>query len=241
MNLRQLRKGGKRMTHDEILDYLKRHGFLWLYNGEPNSSRSHALLTSGKHSDGYVNVGDALKQSSSFRRKVAKALLEKLEQVDLGYYQRRYFQFVVGAATSSTDLARDVAEIYFVNHLKMKKVEDLGSKRQVLDLQNPMVFAFSILLQVEELITTSSSALQVRQGIRFAYPNIPIFFAPYLLTVVDRSDPDNRVTKVEDSIILPLIQLDIRNFEPDKCPYCQVGSVALKPKENDNWVKLTQE
>jgi len=57
--------------------------------------------------------------------------------------------------------------------------------------------------------------------------------------VVERSNPDDRIIVVEDSKILPLLRLCIRNYEPNDCPYCAIGSMAIKPKQGDNWLKLT--
>ena len=96
----------------------------------------------------------------------------------------------------------------------------------------------AVILQVEELITTSSSALMVREGIRRANPNSPFSYVPYLPVIVDRSDPDRRVTVIGESQVQFLLHLEIRNYPPDSCPYCKVGSRAIKPKEAGNWRRL---
>lgn len=208
----------------------------WLYPGSPDSRIPHALLTSGQHSDGFANLGQALKERPEVRREFARDILAVLLDAYKGG-----FDGVVGADTSSTLLAQDVAEIAGVAHIRMVKVEDDQGKRQDWWEGNAPLADGQTILHIEELITTSGSALQVRDGIRRANPDVKVRFAPFLPVVVERSDPDDRVVWVEESKILPLLQLSIRNYKPnpEECPYCAVGSLAIRPKEGDNWLRLT--
>lgn len=211
---------------------------LWLYRdgGCPLREFPHALLASGKHSGGYVNVGSAMREHSGLRQAFAQTLVSALDGVYSGVVD-----FVVGADTSSTDLAREVAVLVGADHIRMVKIDDAAGKRQACHPDNPVLTEGSIILQVEELITTSFSALQVREGIRQKHPGLKIKFVPFLLTVVERSDPDNRILTVGESLITPSLRLNIGNYEPVDCPYCRVGSQAIKPKEGDNWSLLTKE
>lgn len=145
---------------------------------------------------------------------------------------------MVGADTSSTQLAQDVAGITGVNHIRMVKTDDSLSKRQVWAPDNPMFVGKNCILQVEELVTTASSALLVRQGIRRQRRMCDSFF-PILPVIVDRSDPDAPVAKVEESEVRSLLRLKIKNYSPENCPYCKAGSRAIKPKEGNNWQLLT--
>lgn len=236
------------LSNVQIYQCLKATGSIWQYGCQPDASKPHALLTSGKHSDGYVNVGGMLKEYPSIRRGIARTIAQMMKD-RFGSYQ-----YVVGADTSSTELAGDIAEYSRACHIRMVKTEDGGGKRQVWKEDNQKkVSPNTTILHVEELITTTSSALQVRAGIRLAIGDDDVAldvdvggdrtykFARWLPCVVERSNPDNRVTHVEQSEIVPLLRLDIRNFEPtpDTCPYCVVGSEAIKPKEGNNWNLLT--
>jgi len=225
----------QRLTELQIQNSLEKAEVFWLYPGEPKADIPHALLTSDKHSNGYVNVGHVLKEQPEVRMAFAKGIFTALREVWDGRIDR-----VVGADTSSTDLAGDIAKIIGANHICMLKAENNKSKRQVWSAENTSLHDRETILHVEELITTSSSALQVREGLRCANPGVVVNFVPYLPVIVERSDPDNRVVAMENSKILPLLQLCIRNYEPNfvDCPYCAVGSIAIKPKEGDNWLKL---
>jgi hypothetical protein len=217
----------------EIMRCLKGADAFWLYDGEPRAEKPHVKLTSGKHSDGYVNVGGAIKDFLGLRHSFAMSLVTKLRQ-----RWNRDITRVVGAGTSSTFLAGDIANVLRVEHVLMKKYEDGESKKQVWVPGNRPLEEDDMILHIEELLTTSFSALAVRAGIRRCNPSPTVHFVPFLPVVVERSNPDDRVTVVEDSEVLPLLQLDIRNYDPDSCPYCKAGSeVVENPKQN--WSKLT--
>lgn len=224
----------KSLSGEEVLARLREANACWFYPGSPRKHIPHALLTSGKHSDGFVDVGQVLKENPQTRMDFAESILAALRQIWDGSFDR-----VVGADTSSTALAQDIARIAGVSHIRMLKTED---KRQLWDEENDSLTHGDGILHIEELITTSFSALAVRKGIREA-TGISVSFVPYLPVVVEGSDPENRVLQVEESRVLPLLQLSIRNYDPNpsSCPYCAVGSEALKPKEGNNWAILTSQ
>lgn len=225
------------LTERAVRRLLELANVFWLYEGPPRKEAPHALLTSGLHSDGYVDVGRALKDHPETRVALAEMMLGAFFSCTLLHG----FNWVVGADTSSTALAEEIARLAQVGHIKMVKTEDERGKRQVWDPENLPLQNGQRVLHIEELITTASSALQVREGIRLANPGVEFVFAPFLPVVVERSNPDNRVTEVDGSEILSLLQLNIRNYQPgpETCPYCAVGSEALKPKHGDNWKRLT--
>lgn len=219
---------------EKVREMLVEAGALWIYNGDPRRESPHALLTSGKHSNGYVNVGDFIKSNEEKRLELARLLISSLKKK-----QQDKFTHVVGADTSSTKLAEDVARLTGAKHIKMVKTEDDQGKSQAWDISNQPIAENHQILQVEDLITTSFSASLVREGLKKANSETKLKFVPVVPVIVERSDPDNRITKIDTSEVLPLLQLDIKTYDPDDCPYCKVGSEAIKPKEGSNWSKLT--
>lgn len=145
---------------------------------------------------------------------------------------------VVGADTSSTALAEDVAKILGAKPIRMIKFEDASGKKQLWAPDNKPLKDGDVILHIEELITTAFSANRVREGIKAVNKGVKFYYVPYLPTIVDRSDPDNRVIYVENSEIISLLQLFIKNYEPDKCPYCDAGSEAIRAKDGNNWERL---
>jgi len=232
--LAEINEAPRALTKEEVRLCLEGADAFWIYRDgrHPLPNVPHALLTSGQHSDGYVNVGAMLKSYPGVRRALAMSLIAALRKVWVGQ-----FAYVVGADTSSTDLAFDVASITNTKHIRMKKVEDEKGKRQVWDnAKTCPLWAESLILHIEELITTSFSALQVRQGIRQELDSdFEINFVPFLPVIVNRSN----IIAVERSNLLPLLQLNICNYDSGNCPYCKAGSQAIKPKEGDNWLRLT--
>ena len=89
-----------------------------------------------------------------------------------------------------------------------------------------------VVLQVEELITTTGTLEAVRQGI-IAGNSEPVTFAPLVGVLIHRSD----VYTVHDSPIVYLVHLDISTWKPDQCPLCAAGSRPLRPKMH--WQELT--
>jgi len=221
---------------EQVRKWLEDANALWIYNGSPMKEAPHALLTSGLHSDGFANVGQVLKEQVEIRREFTQYIVATVIISRCAELHR-----VVGADTSSTDLAKEVADLLGVRHIAMVKTEDERGKKQEWHPDNTSLQEGDMILHLEELITTSFSALQVREGIRRANPEVLVRFVPILPTVVERSNPEDRIVRVENSMIVPLLQLDIRNFSPgrDTCPYCAVGSEALRPKYGDNWSRLT--
>jgi len=221
------------LTSDGIRRCLNGAGAFWIYEGKPCWSKPHAKLFSGLCSNGYVNVGSVLKAYPGVRRAFAMSIVMALQELWDGV-----FTCVTGADTSTTLLAQDVAEIAGVKHIRMQKHEDGEGKKQVWHPDNKLLVEGDVIFHIEELVTTAASALLVHEGIRRHNSDSKISFVPYLITVVDRSNPDSRVAEVDGLKVKHLLQLNIRNFHPNGCPYCAVGSEAIGPKEGENWHKL---
>ena len=222
-----------KLIEERVQRYLETAERIWTYEGPPDSNHPHACLTTGLHSNGFVDVGNLLKDYNQTRENIARFTLEALREV----YQVE-FTAVVGAASSSTLLTRDVAHFSNAYHIKMLK---MATSEQVWshEINRPLT-KDDLILQVEDLITTAKSALDVRNAIRSQHPGVNLRFTPFLLVVVDRSNPDNRITMVEESTVLPLLKIDIKTFDPatEICPYCAVGSEAIRPREGNNWYRL---
>jgi hypothetical protein len=228
------------VSPEEVTHILKLADAFWMYDGEPCAEKPHALLASGNHSNGFVMVGPTIKKYTGIRALFAHSLafLTMRECCQ----ERPYW--TVGADTSSTALAGDVAKIFDAYHVRMKKVELTGGKAEQVwseDNNRTAGVLHSRGLQVEELITTAKSALDVRKGMEAVNPSLRKWeYFSVLPTIVNRSDPRKPVEFIDGSLVASLLRLKISNFDPgaETCPYCAAGSVALKPKEGGNWVKF---
>lgn len=222
-------------SQDDVKKILEENKVLWLYEGPPSCKKPHAKLTSGQCSNGFCNIGQPLKENSDIRENLSHSLIALFYET-CGDKMPEHFDRVVGADTSSTVLVKEIAEYTNADPIIMHKTED---KRQIWDPINKPLKDGDVILQVEDLITTAFSALRVRAGIRLYNPDVNFKFIPYLPTIVDRTDPDKAITAVENSKIISLLRLKIKNYELKDCPYCAVGSVPLEPKKGNNWQLLT--
>ena len=125
---------------------------IWVNENHPESCPYHPLLTSGRHSNGFVDVGKFLKDHPDERVKFASFILTSLEEKWGGR-----FTHVVGADTSSTELAMDVAKIANVQHIRMIKAED---KRQIWHLDNESLKDHHTILHLE----VRQTIVKMKQG-----------------------------------------------------------------------------
>lgn len=224
------------LTEKEITKILKLSGALWIHSGKPKDP--HAELTSGRHSDGFVNVLKALVYSNLrriFAHQLAK-LLHNRYLIDFkGTPPNGFFDWVVGSDHAGAALALAVGEELGSMSTFTEKDQTPGSKRQIWNRHD--IEPEQIVLQVEELVTTSLTLSAVRTGICEGTPHKDFSFGPYALTLVDRSDPEKPVTDIDGTPVLHLVRYDIRTWKPGECPLCKGGSEALKPKAN--WKQLT--
>jgi orotate phosphoribosyltransferase len=230
------------LRKEEVKRILELAQAVWIYEGNPCKERPHALLHSGKHSNGYADVGSVLKTYPNIRKLLAHSLALMVVRDNAKFPFS--INWVVGADTSSTLLAGDVADFFGIQHIQMKKNDEGGIKKQVWDsAKNSSIDSTpSTGLQVEELITTASSALEVRKGIAEKVDPLgrTFLFHRIVPTIVDRSSPKSSITAIDGSIVHSLLRLYIENYEPGPatCPYCDAGSEAIKPK-GENWARLT--
>lgn len=192
---------------------------LWLHSGR--EADPHAELTSGKHSDGFVDTLRAISYPG-ICQVFAGMLVYRLREMYTGP-----IDWVVGSDHAAADISHSVAIMLGARHDFAEKGPD---KTQV--WKRFAIGPDEVVLQVEDLITTSGTFMAVRQGVRLGNEQ-PIQFAPYVLAVVHRSE----VLDIEGSPILYLAHYDIEVWDPGKCPLCAKGSKALRPKQN--WHELT--
>jgi orotate phosphoribosyltransferase len=206
---------------DEEFDHIFRLcDALWLHSG--NAWDPHAELTSGKCSDGFVDVLRVLRYSFLCEM-MARLLIAKLPGSNI-----LEPDWVIGSDHAGAALSHSVA-------LQLKAMHDFTEKGPD---QTQVWKRFEIqpdesVLRVEELVTTTGTLQAVSDGLRRGNPH-PIKFVPVVMTLVHRSD----VREFEGAPILFLRHYDIQTWDPKDCPLCAQGSKRLKPKQN--WTELTR-
>jgi orotate phosphoribosyltransferase len=195
-----------------------RAGAIWLHDGFGKSP--HALLTSGLHSDGYVNCTQIM-QRPALVRGILTAHDGLRPHLPSGAEKP---DWVVGSAMGAITFAFAAAE-------------QLGAQAGFTEKDNGTMKLARFVLQedasvlvVEDVISTGGSTLKTIDALRGSGP---VRLLPYVICLVNRSGKE----QLGDFQIRSLLTPAIHSWEPDECPLCRKGSKALRPKEN--WKDLT--
>jgi orotate phosphoribosyltransferase len=195
---------------------------IWTFKGMPNEP--HALLASGKHSDGYINL-NAVLQSPELCKILAEKLIEKLKEKGI---TKEKVNIVVSSSYAAIVLGYEVARqlsVDFVFTEKEGEAQKWSGRFEILP--------GSQILQVEDLITTLSTTQKVKTAILEKNPNVKfleINGKTVVATIVHR--PDHLPIEYPAYQVIALLEKEIHNWDPNECPLCQKGSEALKPKQN---------
>lgn len=197
----------------------------WVHNNDP--AKPHVILASGKHSNGFFLCKKVLKYGN-LREMLAACIINNLRKVG----SLSGIGGVFGAPYSSITLSADVAKLMRVPHYIVEKSKNPdGSDGMVFKADDPIPDG-TTLLQVEELITTLHSASLAKDAIITGNPGQVNFF-PVIGALVYR--PDNLENEFA-RYVCAHISKSVPSWEPDKCPLCAKGSVAIRPK--GNWAQL---
>lgn len=193
-------------------------GAIWLHDGSAKSP--HALLTSGLHSDGYVNCTLVMQRPALVRGMLTahdglRPLLPSDDEKP---------DWVVGSAMGAITFAFAAAE-------QMGALAGFTEK----DGDSMKLGRFSIqagakVLAVEDVISTGGSTLKTIEALRRCEG---VRILPYVLCLVNRSG----LGRMGDYQIRALITPSIHTWKPEECPLCTQGSKALRPKEH--WKELS--
>lgn len=207
------------VTVEEFRHIAELCGALWLHAGDP--AAPHAELTSGKCSNGFVDVLRVLCHVNLCDI-LARELWRKVREVYTGPVD-----WVIGSDHAGAALSHSVAREFCAKHDFTEKGPEKTQlwKRFVIEPDE-------VVLQVEELMITSGTLTAVRQGIRQGNPH-PVTFAPVVGVLVHRSN----VYEIEGSPVAHFAHYDINVWNPAECPLCKAGSKRLRPKQN--WAELT--
>ncbi|MDD5567061.1 MAG: hypothetical protein PHH01_02605 [Patescibacteria group bacterium] len=190
-------------------------GAFWIRPDVQDPNIPHALLTKGGHSNGFINTLVVLSYTNLCHI-LAHQLVNRIRRAYDGP-----INWVVGSDHAGAALSHSVAFILNARHDFTEKGPD-GTQVW----RRHRIPAGEIVLQVEELMTTSGTLMAVRNGIRAGNPE-PVTLAPVVGVLVHRSD----VTEIEDTPVISTFHFDITNWTPEGCPLCPIGSKALPPKK----------
>lgn len=223
LNIDTLIPESHHLTPEEITHLFKIAGALWQH--EPGSGKPHAVLTSGLHSDGFIDTLELLTYTPVCDR-LAQQLAAEIRRVYNGPVD-----WVIGSDHAGADLSQSVARVLKARHAFTEK--EKAADGEVQTWKRHAIEEGEIVLQIEELITTMTTLSRVRAGIA-AGNKYPVTYAPVAGVAVNRSSH----TSFESTPIVQLVNYSFTTYQPDACALCKEGSEAInKPKLN--WKRLT--
>lgn len=217
------------LTAEEILHIFAQLGGFWSYDREAakqGHSGLHALLKSGRHSDGFVNSRVVL-PNDNICRVMARQLVyhwrrQKLPKPD----------WVIGIPDGATRLGEHVGKMLGVKIAKMEKVD--GKIQLVTEIGSG-----EKILLVEDFCTRATGFKEAVASIKASQPNVE--FAPVELVIINRGGLEVvEVDDVGEFAIVAAATHRISDWEAGECPLCNdFGSEAIKPKvDEESWKRL---
>lgn len=187
------------MTHEEIMDVLQKSNVL---------QEGHFLLTSGKHSNRYMQCAQ-LFQYPEYSRMLCGELTRRIE--DKG----QTIDLVVGPAIGGIIMAYQMADCLGVRNVFAERVDGKMALRRGFAV-SPGEKA----LICEDVVTTGGSVKEVVELLQAQGVDVV-----GVVSIVDRS-------KGQVDFGVPfegLVTMDFDVYEGDDCPLCAAGGTAVKP------------
>lgn len=201
-------------------------GFLWVHDGNPK--RPHVRLTSGLHSNGFVDIASFFFVYPDLGRKLCDDFvngifrgIEGLPKIDC------VISPAFGAITIGNNIAASIDTGFCF------AVPEMQGNKKIFSLEKRFNVEGSVLLPVEDVITTAGS---IGATITAAEAKGAII-APIILAVCNRSG----LATISGRRIVSMLDIPMPSWEEAECPLCKVGSKAIPAKVAGNWKLLTEE
>ena len=183
------------MNKEEILKIFKDTGVML---------EGHFLLTSGRHSDKYMQCAK-LFMDADISEKFSKELAVKFTGVDI----------VAGPAIGGIILAYEVSRQLGVKNVFFERQEGKMTLRRGFAIDKG-----AKVLVVEDVVTTGGSVKEVIEEIKNLGANVV-----GVGSIVDRSNG-----KVDFGVPFEaVLSMEVVSYEADECPLCKQGIPAVKP------------
>lgn len=220
------------LTPEEVVHIAKTLGAFWTYDYEAAKQGKvgkHALLKSGLHSDGFF-VSRILLAPENVRLIISAQMAMKIRGALQG---QNMPGCIVGVPDGATKLSEDIGAIFGIEVLEMRKIDGRISLVSIVSPEK------SILL-VEDFCTRGTGLNEAVMAIRASCTEAR--FVLYEPVIINRGGLKHvSVEGVGNFEVLPVVDWKVQDWDPrEKCPLCETGSVAIKPKETEeSWREIT--
>lgn len=168
--------------------------------------QGHFLLSSGKHSDGYVQCAKLLMYPDKAEASL-KPVVDKVKDLDI--------DVVVGPAMGGIVVSYEVARQLGKPSMFTERENDIMTLRRGFTLEEG-----AKVLITEDVVTTGKSSLEAIKALE-----------KYNVEIVGIACLVNRSYKnqIEDYPLFASVDLDIKSYDPEDCPLCKEGQELIKP------------
>lgn len=187
------------MNKEEILQMFKETGVL---------TEGHFRLTSGLHADKYLQFAKLMQYPE-----VAAPVFDQLAEG----FKNQGITVVAGPATGAIIMAYEIARAIGARAIFGERDGQEMKFRRGFEIQPR-----EKVLVVEDVITTGGSAKDVLIAARALSGDVV-----GVAVLADRSE--NGMKELEGAPVQALIQIKAALYQPEECPMCKAGSVAIKP------------
>ncbi len=223
------------LTQDEWIDTYRKCDAIWFHGGNPR--QPHALLTSGKHSDGFFN-SELVLENPVLIDWACKDLFEKFCAVRDDRTAAPFVDRIVGPAMGAITLAHHMALVFSQNRanttpcLRSYVEKDETAEGKIMAFKRTSIKPSDLAVVFEDVFTTGGSIGLTIDAIIRADARV----YDKVLVLVNRSGQDT----YQGRQIVSLIHREMKTWDSEECPLCKRGSEAIRPKALDNWQRLNE-
>ena len=163
----------------------------------------HFLLSSGRHSGAYCQMAK-LQQYPDKAEKVLAGVAEKLAAMDI--------DVIVGPAMGGIVYAYEIGRQMGKRAIFTERVDNVKTLRRGFEIHEG-----ERCIIMEDVVTTGKSSLETKAVIE-EHGGVCVGIA----CVVDRSKGTSPL-----AVVASALELDLPNYEPEECPICKEGKLAL--------------
>lgn len=168
--------------------------------------QGHFLLSSGKHSDGYVQCERVMRFPKK-AEEIVKAIAEQIKDVD--------YDLIVGPAMGGIRVSYELGRQVGKETMFAERVDGEMTLRRGFEIPKG-----AKIIIAEDVITTGKSTMEVKRLLEELGGQVV-----GATCIIDRRSK-------EDKFDLPLyaaIKLDIATYDKEKCPLCDQNIELVKP------------
>lgn len=186
----------------------------------------HFILSSGNHSAKYLQSAKVLENP-----KTAQLLCEALAKLirNSGIKIDTVCSPALGGVLAGYELARALG-VRFIFVERKEGVMSLRRGFEVSEGENILI--------CEDIITTGGSAMEASAIMQSAKANVVAFAAlanrGFCVKVGDETQPKKECKLPLDKPLFALENFEFDMYDPNDCPLCKEGSVAIKPGSRSN-------